>query len=68
MCAYSDSLDRAGFGKGYYDRFLKNTDAVKIGAAFSCQKGEICVKDTDVRMNYIVTEKGILGEEKNENA
>ena len=68
MCAYSDSLDRAGFGKGYYDRFLKNTDAVKIGAAFSCQKGEISVKDTDVRMDYIVTEKGILGEEKNENA
>lgn len=69
MCAYSDSLDREGFGKGYYDRFLQNTDAVKIGAAFSCQKSEsISVKATDIKMDYIVTENGILGEVKNENA
>ena len=65
MCAYSGALDRAGFGKGYYDRFLKNFDAVKIGIAFSCQKDDgICVKNTDVKMDYIVTENGILGDEK----
>ncbi len=61
MCAYDNQLNRLGFGKGYYDRFLSKNYCLKIGVAFSCQKTEnIKVKDTDVKMDIIITEKEIL--------
>lgn len=64
MCAYDKSLNRMGFGKGYYDRFLQNRNCLKIGVAFSCQEtDDIFVKDTDVKMDIIITEKEILGAE-----
>ncbi len=63
MCAFDNKLNRLGFGKGYYDRFLKNRNTLKIGVAFSCQQTEdIIKKDTDVTMDYIVTEKFTLGD------
>ena len=61
MCAFDKKLNRLGFGKGYYDKFLKDKKSLKIGVAFSCQETvDIVTKDTDVKMDYIVTEKGIL--------
>ncbi|MBM4313880.1 MAG: 5-formyltetrahydrofolate cyclo-ligase [Deltaproteobacteria bacterium] len=53
---------RVGYGGGYYDRFLPAApQAAKIGAAFACQiVEEIPVGPYDVKMDYIVTEKGIL--------
>ena len=61
MCAFDNRFNRLGFGKGYYDRFLKNKDTLKIGAAFSCQQVDsIEVKKTDVKMDVIITEKDIL--------
>ena len=65
MCAFDDKLNRLGFGKGYYDRFLKNRNTLKIGVAFSCQQTTgIIKKDTDVTMDYVVTEKFTLGDNK----
>lgn len=61
MCAFDRQKMRSGFGKGYYDRFLKNLDCKKIGVAFSCQEQQnIPQKSTDVKMDIIVTEKEII--------
>lgn len=61
MCAFDASLNRVGFGKGYYDRFLQGKEILKIGVAFSCQQAEkLTAKATDVKMDRIVTENGIL--------
>ncbi len=62
MCAFDNKLNRLGYGKGYYDSFLNNKNCLKIGVAFSCQKtSDIIVKETDVSMDFIVTETEIIG-------
>jgi hypothetical protein len=61
MCAFDKKLMRAGFGKGYYDKFLADKKGLKIGVAFSCQEVEqIFKKSTDVCMDMIITEKEII--------
>lgn len=61
MCAFDKKLIRAGFGKGYYDKFLADKKGLKIGVAFSCQEVEqIFKKSTDVCMDMIITEKEII--------
>lgn len=53
---------RIGFGKGYYDSFLKDhTRAIRIGLAFDYQiKDRIPQTDDDVRIHRIITEKRII--------
>ena len=54
-------MNRVGFGKGYYDRFLQGKEILKIGVTFSCQQAEkLTAKATDVKMDRIITENGIL--------
>lgn len=62
MLAFDIEGNRLGYGAGYYDRFLSRYPHVtKIGAAFSCQQtGNIPTDDNDVKMDYIVTEKGVI--------
>lgn len=61
MVAYDRQLHRVGHGKGYYDRYLKHTKALKIGIAFCVQEVDtIMAQDHDVTMDMIVTEEGIL--------
>ncbi len=49
---------RIGYGKGFYDKFLKDFKGVKIGVAFDC-----CIVDKidsekhDVAMDFVVSEK-----------
>jgi len=65
LLAYDNQKNRLGYGKGYYDRFLNkylrnNKKILTIGIAFSFQKyHKIPVSDNDVKLNYILTEKGI---------
>ena len=56
---------RLGYGKGFYDRYLnkylkKFKNILTIGVAFSFQKlHKLPRNNKDVKLNYILTEKGI---------
>jgi 5-formyltetrahydrofolate cyclo-ligase len=59
--AFDKNKNRLGRGKGYYDRFLKNIDAPKIGVGFDCQLIEkIPVEKFDVPMNKVVVPSLII--------
>lgn len=51
---------RVGYGKGYYDRFLKEKTGIKIALAYECQMfDEIPSEEHDVTLDFIITEKEI---------
>ncbi len=53
--------NRIGYGKGYYDRFLRNSNATTIGLAFSCQiVPQIPKEPHDIQLDMILTEEGII--------
>lgn len=60
--AFSKDMDRIGYGKGYYDKYLaKYPKALKVGICFDMQlRDDIEPEEHDVKMDYIVTEKQIL--------
>jgi 5-formyltetrahydrofolate cyclo-ligase len=62
MLGFDRSGGRIGYGAGYYDRFLEKFPSLrKIGIAFACQEIEKLPLDpTDVRMDHIITEEGIV--------
>ena len=50
---------RLGYGKGYYDRFLSSTNAVKISLTYSKQIVKSIPSDShDIKIDWIVTEDG----------
>jgi len=58
---FSKSGQRLGFGKGYYDRLLKNTKGFKLGLAYSWQIVEKLPEEKeDVLMDAVSTEKSKL--------
>ncbi len=59
--AYDRRGNRIGRGKGYYERLLRDTRAVTIGVAYSCQLcDDIEPDEFDVPVNYVITEDGII--------
>lgn len=54
--------NRLGYGAGYYDRFLEQYPGiVKIGVGYACQQVDAIQHDRyDIRLDYIVTEEGII--------
>lgn len=52
---------RMGYGKGYYDRYLKGCNAIKIGVAFDQQQTTLQANPWDVPLDWIVTETRIIG-------
>ncbi|MDR2091262.1 MAG: 5-formyltetrahydrofolate cyclo-ligase [Clostridiales bacterium] len=57
LVAFDKDKNRLGRGKGYYDRFLSKTSAVKIGTAYKAAEVEkIDVDIYDVKMDIIITE------------
>jgi len=66
LVAFDNHLNRIGYGKGYYDRSLRkirkiNKNAISLGIAYSFQKcTQIPVNDSDFKLDYIFTEKGII--------
>ncbi len=77
MLGFDRTGGRIGYGAGYYDRFLsQNRKLKKIGIAFACQEfGNLPVDENDIRMDYIITEEGIVypqggvrgGDQRNKN-
>lgn len=52
---------RVGWGKGYYDSFLRNTRVTKIGIAHSLQVVKnVPAGKNDVPMDFVITEKEIF--------
>ncbi len=59
--AFDEKFHRLGRGKGYYDRFLVKTNALKIGICFDFQLYKHIPHDIyDVEMDIIVSEKSFL--------
>ncbi len=53
--------NRVGFGKGCYDGFLKDTNALKVGVCYEFQMCDTIAADQyDVKMDYVISEKGWL--------
>ena len=66
LLAFDNRNNRLGYGKGYYDRYLckylrKHKNILTIGIAFSFQRyHKLPVSTNDIRLNYILTERGIF--------
>ena len=65
LLVYDKNKYRLGYGKGFYDRYLnkylkKFQNILTVGVAFSFQKHhKLPVNNKDVKLDYILTEKGI---------
>ena len=65
ILAFDKDKYRLGYGKGYYDRYLNKylkqfKNIMTVGVAFSFQKyHKLPVNQNDVKLNFIITEKGI---------
>jgi len=66
LLVFDNNKYRLGYGKGFYDRYLnkylkKFKNILTIGVAFSFQKHhKLPINNNDVKLNYILTEKGIF--------
>ena len=65
LLVFDNDKYRLGYGKGFYDRYLnkylrKFKNILTIGVAFSFQKyHKLPINNMDVKLNYILTEKGV---------
>lgn len=62
--AFDKSGYRLGYGKGYYDNYLKDKDAIlKVGICFSMQiVDDLPVSSNDIKLDYLIDEKTKTGE------
>ncbi len=66
LVAFDRFHNRLGYGMGYYDKFLSRytkgkNSVLTIGLAFSFQKyKKIPITKSDIKLDYILTEKGIF--------
>jgi 5-formyltetrahydrofolate cyclo-ligase len=65
ILAYDKNKYRLGYGKGFYDRYLNKylkqfKNILTVGVAFSFQKyHKLPINRNDVKLDFIITEKGI---------
>lgn len=60
---FDKQKNRIGYGKGYYDTYLKNTKIYKIGICFNEQlmnEHEIKVEENDIKLDKIITDKKVI--------
>jgi len=58
LLAYDKKGNRVGYGKGYYDRFLRqcNTDAIKVGLSlYEAEETIEDVSENDIPLDYCIT-------------
>jgi len=65
LVAYDRELNRLGYGGGFYDRYISNTQKnkkiIKIGLGFSFQKiDKLPINHYDKKLDYIITEKNFI--------
>lgn len=64
---YDDGLYRLGYGKGYYDRFLKDYQGLKVGVCFEQFRVEALPnKAHDIPVDILVTDNQVYENEYNE--
>ena len=71
LVAFDRSLNRIGYGKGYYDRVLKqlssNKKILTIGIAFSFQETTIIpTNQYDYNLDCILTDRNLIYKKSNE--
>ena len=65
LLAFDNRKHRIGYGKGFYDRYLnkylkQSKNILTVGVAFSFQRHhKLPIKKNDVKLDFIITEKGI---------
>jgi len=65
LLVFDKNKHRLGYGKGFYDQYLNKylktfKNILTVGVAFSFQKyHKLPINDKDVKLDYILTEKGI---------
>ncbi len=58
LLAFDESGNRVGYGKGFYDRFLAQTNAIKIGLSFFEATPKLeDIYNEDIALDYCVTPK-----------
>jgi 5-formyltetrahydrofolate cyclo-ligase len=72
LVAFDRNLNRIGYGKGYYDRVLKqlssNKKILTIGMAFSFQEATIIpTNQYDYNLDCILTDRNLIYKKTNEN-
>ena len=66
LLAFDEKKNRLGYGKGFYDKYLNKLKKIRkkilvVGVAFSFQKhNNLPVNKTDFKLDYIITDKGII--------
>ena len=64
--AFDREGTRLGFGKGCYDRFLADTNVIRVGVCYDLQLTDsLPTEKHDARMDMIVTENEIIRIKKN---
>ncbi len=64
--AFDEKGNRIGHGKGYYDRLLQKSNAVKIGIAYELQiVDKVPTEENDIPVDIIITEKRTIKCKKN---
>lgn len=59
--SFDEELNRLGFGKGYYDKYLASKNIFKIGICFDNQVIKLLpVNDYDIKMDLVVTDKRLI--------
>lgn len=67
LIGFDENLNRLGRGKGYYDRFLENTRALKVAVAYEIQKQDLIItNEQDIKMDVILTQEKDYGKDVRE--
>ena len=56
LLAFNERYYRMGYGKGFYDRYLKNKNIYTIGLAYHFQKCSFQEEDHDVPLKKMITD------------
>lgn len=59
LLAVNEKGYRIGYGKGYYDKYLKDRHTLKVGLGYSFQIEKFTADAWDIPLDFFVCEKGI---------